>query len=138
MIARLVLAFLLALAPAALAQTEIARTVHNLTPEGPGTMKESATTGLCVFCHTPHNGSPVRSMWNREMPGITYQLYSSTTTRAACCSAVRSAFSGNGRNEQMDTEPTRMPRRRIASTASCTVPLTEPSATTMVSASSVR
>ena len=82
MIARLLLAFILAAAPAALAQTEIARTVHNLTPEGPGTMKETATTGLCVFCHTPHNGSPVRSMWNREMPGITYQLYSSTTTRA--------------------------------------------------------
>jgi predicted CXXCH cytochrome family protein len=82
MIARLLLAFLLAAIPAAFAQTEIARTVHNLTPDGPGTMKETATTGLCVFCHTPHNGSPVRSMWNREMPGITYQLYSSTTTRA--------------------------------------------------------
>ena len=82
MIARLFLLLLLAACPASLAQTEIARTVHNLTPEGPGTMKESATTGLCVFCHTPHNGSPVRSMWNKELPGITYQLYSSTTLRA--------------------------------------------------------
>ena len=65
-----------------LAQTDIAKTVHNLTPEGPGTMKETVKTGLCVFCHTPHNGSPVRSMWNKDLPGITYQLYSSSTTRA--------------------------------------------------------
>jgi predicted CXXCH cytochrome family protein len=63
------------------AQSDIARTVHNLTPEGPGKLKETQKSGLCVFCHTPHNGSPVRSMWNRDLPGITYQLYSSTTLR---------------------------------------------------------
>jgi predicted CXXCH cytochrome family protein len=66
----------------AVAQSEIAKTVHNLTPEGSGRQKETVKTGLCVFCHTPHNGSPVRSMWNRDLPGITYQLYSSSTTRA--------------------------------------------------------
>ena len=82
MIARALLLLLLVACPASFAQTDIARTVHNLTPEGPGTMKETAKTGLCVFCHTPHNGSPVRSMWNKELPGITYQLYSSTTLRA--------------------------------------------------------
>ena len=82
MIARLALYVALLACPIAFAQTDIAKTVHNLTPEGPGTMKETAKTGLCVFCHTPHNGSPVRSMWNRDLPGITYQLYSSTTLRA--------------------------------------------------------
>lgn len=73
---------LLAAMPPALAQSDIAKTVHNLTPEGPGTMKETVKTGLCVFCHTPHNGSPVRSMWNKDLPGITYQLYTSSTLRA--------------------------------------------------------
>ena len=82
MIKRFLLLLLIAASPALLAQSDIARTVHNLTPEGPGTMKESATTGLCVFCHTPHNGNPARSMWNRETPGISYQLYSSSTLRA--------------------------------------------------------
>lgn len=71
-----------AIAPPAHAQSDIARTVHNLTPEGPGKFKESATTGLCVFCHTPHNANPGRSLWNRDLPGITYQPYTSTTTRA--------------------------------------------------------
>ena len=72
----------LALAPwpePAEARTEIASTVHNLTPEGTGAQKETRAAGLCVFCHTPHNGNPARSMWNRELPGITYQLYASST-----------------------------------------------------------
>lgn len=68
--------------PAAHAQSDIAKTVHNLTPEGTGTMKETRRTGLCVFCHTPHNGNPERSMWNKDLPGITYQLYTSSTLRA--------------------------------------------------------
>ena len=82
MITRLLLLLLLAASPTLFAQSDVARTVHNLTPEGPGAMKEQATTGLCVFCHTPHNGNPARSMWNRETPGISYQLYSSSTLRA--------------------------------------------------------
>ena len=82
MIVRLFVMLFLAVCPYALAQSDIARTVHNLTPEGTGTMKETVKTGLCVFCHTPHNGSPVRSMWNKDLPGITYQLYASSTLRA--------------------------------------------------------
>ncbi|HET9820228.1 MAG TPA: cytochrome c3 family protein [Burkholderiaceae bacterium] len=64
------------------AQTDIARTVHNLTPGGPGAVKESVPTGLCVFCHTPHNANPQISLWNRDLPGLTYQLYASSTLRA--------------------------------------------------------
>lgn len=64
------------------AQTEIAKTVHNLTPEGPGQLRETRPTGLCVFCHTPHNANPSRALWNRELPAVTYQLYSSSTLQA--------------------------------------------------------
>ena len=52
---------LLAVPPAARAQTEIANTVHNLTPGGSGQVKETRPTGLCVFCHTPHNARPSRA-----------------------------------------------------------------------------
>lgn len=79
------LALAAALLPApqpAWAQTDVAKTVHNLTPSGTGTQKETRATGLCVFCHTPHNGNPARSTWNRDLPGITYQLYSSSTLKA--------------------------------------------------------
>lgn len=81
-LARVACALIAVLALAVQAQTDIAKTVHNLTPEGPGAMKETVKTGLCVFCHTPHNANPSRSMWNKDLPGITYQLYTSSTLRA--------------------------------------------------------
>lgn len=64
------------------AQLGIRNTKHNLTPSGPGAIKETQTTGLCAFCHTPHNASPTRALWNRALPGVTYQLYASTTLKA--------------------------------------------------------
>jgi predicted CXXCH cytochrome family protein len=75
------LALLVAM-PSARAQTEIARTVHNLTPGGPGQFKETRPTGLCVFCHTPHNAKPSRALWNRDLPPTNYQLYTSSTLQA--------------------------------------------------------
>ncbi len=60
----------------------IAETLHNLTPSGPGTIKESAVTELCVFCHTPHKASPQQALWNREMSGTVYSLYESSTLEA--------------------------------------------------------
>lgn len=58
------------------AQTSVANTVHNLAP------KVAQPTGVCVFCHTPHNASPTRALWNRALPAVTYQLYSSATLKA--------------------------------------------------------
>ena len=60
----------------------IADTLHNLTPTGPGTIKETAVTELCVFCHTPHNASPQQALWNRDLPGTVYSLYDSSTMKA--------------------------------------------------------
>jgi len=71
-----------ALAPDANATTSVANTVHNLTPSGTGTFKAPETTGLCVFCHTPHSASPQRGLWNRDLSAATYTLYSSTTLKA--------------------------------------------------------
>jgi predicted CXXCH cytochrome family protein len=67
---------------AAQAQTEIARTEHNLTPGGPGELKGTRPTGLCVYCHTPHNAAPATPLWNRDLPVVTYQLYTSSTLQA--------------------------------------------------------
>ena len=66
----------------AYAQTQVARTKHNLTATGPGTVRAAEPAGVCVFCHTPHNANPTRGLWNRELPGSTYQLYASTTLQA--------------------------------------------------------
>jgi predicted CXXCH cytochrome family protein len=66
----------------ALAQTQIGRTKHNLSVTGPGTIRTTEATGTCVFCHTPHNANPSRALWNRDLPPVTYQLYSSGTLQA--------------------------------------------------------
>lgn len=60
----------------------IADTRHNLTPSGPGSVKEAQVTELCVFCHTPHNASPQQALWNRDLPGTVYSLYDSSTMKA--------------------------------------------------------
>ena len=65
------------------AQTNIANTVHNLTPQGPGKIREKVQSGVCVYCHTPHNARPSRALWNRDLPAVTYRLYKSSTMEAA-------------------------------------------------------
>ena len=64
------------------AGTQIALTKHNLTPTGPGNIRTSQPTGVCVFCHTPHNAQATIALWNRELPAVTYTLYASTTLQS--------------------------------------------------------
>ena len=79
----LALAFAVMLSTPSWTQTQVARTVHNLTPVGPGQLKESRPTGVCAYCHTPHNADPNIALWNRDLPAVTYQLYASSTLQAA-------------------------------------------------------
>jgi predicted CXXCH cytochrome family protein len=78
----MVITVIVTLAAPAEAGTSIANTKHNLTPTGPGTFKAPEATGLCVFCHTPHNATPQTALWNKALSGATYTLYTSTTLKA--------------------------------------------------------
>lgn len=60
----------------------IVNTKHNLSVSGPGDVKASTETEICIFCHTPHKSSPVAPLWNRSNPGTVYTLYSSSTLQA--------------------------------------------------------
>jgi predicted CXXCH cytochrome family protein len=60
----------------------VVNTVHNLSVTGPGTIKASSETEVCIFCHTPHNSKPSGPLWNRNDPGATYVLYNSSTLQA--------------------------------------------------------
>ncbi|MCL4514926.1 MAG: cytochrome c3 family protein [Firmicutes bacterium] len=57
----------------------ISATKHNLSVTGPGTVKATSETQICVFCHTPHNASPATPLWNHAQSAQTYTLYNSTT-----------------------------------------------------------
>ena len=65
--------------PVVVCSQSIGNTVHNLSISGPGDIKSSSESEICIFCHTPHRASPRAPLWNREDPGVTYTPYSSNT-----------------------------------------------------------
>ncbi len=60
----------------------IVTTKHNLSMYGPGTVKATSETEVCIFCHTAHNTNPLKPLWNRNDPGTSYTLYGSSTLKA--------------------------------------------------------
>lgn len=60
----------------------VVTTRHNLSVSGPGPVKASQESQVCIFCHTPHQSSPVAALWNRSSPGQSYVPYSSSTAVA--------------------------------------------------------
>jgi predicted CXXCH cytochrome family protein len=57
----------------------IATTKHNLSATGGGNIKASSESQICIFCHTPHSGSPAAPLWNRRATGSSYTPYTSST-----------------------------------------------------------
>lgn len=56
---------------------------HDLSITSTGsTYKASTQTQVCVFCHTPHNTNPASPLWNHQLSGTTYTLYTSSTLSA--------------------------------------------------------
>lgn len=72
---------LLVLLPASAAAT-VVNTKHNLSASGPGAIRASQESQVCIFCHTPHSASPNSPLWNRRDPGSSYTPYSSSTANA--------------------------------------------------------
>ena len=60
----------------------LATSKHNLSVSGPGTVKAASETQNCLFCHAPHNASPIAPLWNRSNPGTSYTPYTSSTSIA--------------------------------------------------------
>lgn len=77
------LMLVLILAWPALGQTSsIINSRHNLSASGPGSIRATSEEQVCIFCHTPHNASPVRPLWNRNTPPNAYTVYSSSSLQA--------------------------------------------------------
>ncbi len=65
--------------PAAAQRLSVTESVHNLAPEGPGTVK-AASGYACLFCHAPHNVLTQQTpLWNHELSTQVYTPYASTT-----------------------------------------------------------
>jgi len=68
--------------PSASAQERVAGTVHNLSASGPGPFRAAEEQQVCIFCHTPHNASGARPLWNRQLSVAGYRIYQSSTLNA--------------------------------------------------------
>ncbi len=67
----------------AFAQTDtITGSRHDLTVNGPGPVKATTSTDLCLFCHATHIADPnaPHPLWNQKLSIVSsYNLYGSTT-----------------------------------------------------------
>lgn len=64
-------------------EANIRQTKHNLSSSGPGTVKATTETQICVFCHTPHAATASAApLWNRNLGTTTYTPYSSNSLDA--------------------------------------------------------
>ena len=62
---------------------DIRSTEHNLSISGTGSIRASAESRICIFCHIPHQkGSASRYLWNRSDPANPYFPYFSSTLKA--------------------------------------------------------
>lgn len=78
MSARWMIVMLAARAGMAAAQpTSVVFSPHNLSSGGTGPVRAVMEDQVCIFCHTPHNATPVRPLWNRAMSVEAYTIYSS-------------------------------------------------------------
>ncbi|MCB9839034.1 MAG: hypothetical protein H6813_06820 [Phycisphaeraceae bacterium] len=95
-------------------QQSVVDSPHNLSATGPGTIRAVAEEQVCIFCHAPHNSTPVRPLWNRAMPIDAYTIYTSRALDAepgqptgmskmclSCHDGTIALGSVNSRNQQI-------------------------------------
>jgi len=73
------------------AKTSVVYSKHNLSKSGPGEIKALTEDRICVFCHAPHNANPLTPLWNKNIAGVNYLLYTAYTS-----STMRSPASPTG------------------------------------------
>jgi hypothetical protein len=57
----------------------VKNTKHNLSVSGPGPIKSTSESQICIFCHTPHNANPAYPLWNHDVSLVNYTNYWSNT-----------------------------------------------------------
>jgi predicted CXXCH cytochrome family protein len=115
------------------AKMSIVYTKHNLSKTGPGTIKALTEDRICVFCHAPHNANPLTPLWNKNIEGINYSLYTPYTSETMRSPAPPSGPTGSTRlclschDGTIALGQTMQPSNRIAMTVAGGMPVTSPS-----------
>lgn len=61
----------------------IVGTKHDLSLNGPGQVKATSESEVCLFCHAPHHGTGETPLWNHAMSKAGYTPYTSSTAKAS-------------------------------------------------------
>ena len=67
---------------------------HDLSVGGGGASRATTETQPCVFCHTPHNSTPARQLWNHASSAATYSTYGSSSYRSGTTAGTFNTFPG--------------------------------------------
>lgn len=62
--------------------TSVVNGPHNLSSGGPGPVRASTESEVCIFCHISHNASPERALWNRSLTPQAFTVYTSRALQA--------------------------------------------------------
>ena len=62
--------------------SDIMGTRHNLSVSGTGQVRAFTEDRVCIFCHTPHNATPLSPLWNKDLEPQVYTVYASPTLQA--------------------------------------------------------
>ena len=60
----------------------IVGTKHDLSLNGPGPVKATSESEICLFCHAPHHGTGDTPLWNHTLSKVSYTPYASSTAKA--------------------------------------------------------
>lgn len=77
-----ILALLLFGLPALPAAESVISSKHNLSVSGPGDIRATLESEICIFCHTPHRATGVQPLWNHTLSEAAYTPYNSSTLKA--------------------------------------------------------
>lgn len=66
----LFLFFVLPFLWASVTEARVKDTKHNLSVSGTGDIRATEEQQICIFCHTPHNASPVQPLWNHDITAV--------------------------------------------------------------------
>ena len=55
---------------------------HDLSAGSRSELRAASEDQVCIFCHTPHNASPVGALWNRSLSPQAYTVYTSRALNA--------------------------------------------------------
>ncbi len=67
----------LALGSARAQMVTVVNSPHDLSSGSTAPARAAIEDQVCIFCHTPHNASPVGALWNRSLSPQAYTVYTS-------------------------------------------------------------